>query len=89
MGFFRNSRGGNADLHFMMTFIIITVMLTACALQSFHRRGDNEQTTREEDPRAGAAIQNGGYWGPKIGRNGPHYDHASTDNISIINLPKF
>jgi|GEM_PF-2099631 outer membrane biogenesis lipoprotein LolB len=75
---------GYTDLHFMMTLVIITVVLTACALRHITKPDKNPDTPQEQTSEEQSATTG---WGPK-GTHwaDPTYDHSAENQLSVFNL---
>jgi hypothetical protein len=73
----------NTDLHFMMTLVVITVVLTACALR--HIGGSAK--TDPHSSQGQSQTNEDAYWGPKNTRGvDPSYDRSAENHLSVFHL---
>ena len=78
------SQGGYTELHFMMTFVIVTVVLTACALRNIGVKTKDEPAPQQKE---NTQAQGDGYWGPKNSKaNDSAYDHSAQNRLSVFSF---
>jgi len=79
------SQHGYTDLHFMMALVVITVVLTACALR--HIKGPEHPDEQKQEERSSEEQTATSGWGPKNTRwTDPAYEHSAENQLSAFNL---